>query len=304
MRVQIFDVGHGGCAVITAPNGARIMLDCGFNAKRAWFPSTAYFGERIDLLVATNLDEDHLDDLPRLWESAFISSLFTNPTVSACALRQMKPDGMRPGVSKMHSILPYLVEGRMGSLPVDLGGARAWCYYNTYPSFSKTNDLSLAVFVRWGNFTILYAGDLEEASWRNLLKLPDFAADLQSVNVLVASHHGRDNGCCAEAFDLLQPHIVIFSDAEKQYETQETTNWYARRAKGIPDYSSLTMDGNPRTRRVFTTRSDGGIDIQVGSTGFFWVYTERSLGGWPFDGVIPPGESFLQPNALSPLFAA
>lgn len=24
MRIDIFDVGHGGCSVITCPNGARI----------------------------------------------------------------------------------------------------------------------------------------------------------------------------------------------------------------------------------------------------------------------------------------
>ena len=29
MRIEIFDVGHGHCTVLTAPNGRRMMLDCG-----------------------------------------------------------------------------------------------------------------------------------------------------------------------------------------------------------------------------------------------------------------------------------
>ena len=29
MQIEIFDVGHGHCTVITAPNGRRMMLDCG-----------------------------------------------------------------------------------------------------------------------------------------------------------------------------------------------------------------------------------------------------------------------------------
>ena len=29
MRIEIFNVGHGQCAVLTAPNGRRMMLDCG-----------------------------------------------------------------------------------------------------------------------------------------------------------------------------------------------------------------------------------------------------------------------------------
>src|SRR5262249_56134545 len=46
MRVEIFDVGHGHCAVITAPNGGRIMLDCGdrWAEDRFWTPSLHYFG--------------------------------------------------------------------------------------------------------------------------------------------------------------------------------------------------------------------------------------------------------------------
>lgn len=301
MRIQVFDVGHGGCAVVTAPNGARIMLDCGFNSIREWFPSVAYAGETIDLLVATNLDEDHLDDLPFVWDQVRIGALFTNPSVTASALRLMKPDGMRQGVEKMHELLPYLVNGRLGTLPIDLGGATAWCYYNQYPFFSETNDLSLAVFIRFSGFTILFAGDLERPGWRNLLKLADFAADLQSVNVLFASHHGRESGCCEEAFQFLRPHIVIFSDAGKQYETQETTRWYGRRVKGIPDYTAPTFGGLPRIRKVLTTRSDGSIGINVSPTGFFSVQTERSLGHWPFPELTPPGQPLNQSDLLAAL---
>ncbi len=29
MRIDIFNVGYGQCAAITAPNGRRMMLDCG-----------------------------------------------------------------------------------------------------------------------------------------------------------------------------------------------------------------------------------------------------------------------------------
>lgn len=78
MKVDIFDVGHGGCAVVTAPNGRRIMLDCGFHSERQWYPSVVLAGQQIDLLVAMNLDEDHLDDLPYLWKNVNIGGVFTN----------------------------------------------------------------------------------------------------------------------------------------------------------------------------------------------------------------------------------
>lgn len=190
----------------------------------------------------------------------------------------MKPDGMRAGVSKIHELLPYFTDGELGSLPEDYGGAHAWCHYNRYPHFTKTNDLSLAVFIRYGAFTILFAGDLERAGWNSLLQRPSFIQDLQSVNVLVASHHGRDNGCCEEAFKFFIPDIVVFSDCEKKYGTQETSGWYACRTRGITDLSAPPgAFGVPSRRKVLTTRRDGTINIAVYPTGFYNIETERTL---------------------------
>ena len=85
MRIDIHDVGHGACAVVTAPNGARIMLDCGLGLDPAWFPSISYGGQFIDLLVITNLDEDHVCDLPYLWRDVRLGGVFSNPTVTGSA---------------------------------------------------------------------------------------------------------------------------------------------------------------------------------------------------------------------------
>ena len=64
MRIDIFNVGHGQCAVITAPNGRRMMLDCGdrWGDDRFWTPSLHFFRQTIDLLALMNLDEDHFRD--------------------------------------------------------------------------------------------------------------------------------------------------------------------------------------------------------------------------------------------------
>jgi hypothetical protein len=45
MQIEIFDVGHGHCTVITAPNGRRMMLDCGqrWDDRTFWTPSLHYF---------------------------------------------------------------------------------------------------------------------------------------------------------------------------------------------------------------------------------------------------------------------
>jgi beta-lactamase superfamily II metal-dependent hydrolase len=278
MMIDIFDVGHGGCSVITCPNATRIMVDCGFRLDPGWFPSITFKGQRMGLLVFGNLDEDHVDDLPFVWQHVALGSIFSNPTVTATALAAMKREhGMADGVRHAHTILRDHGAGLIGR-PADLGIVRAWAYWNRYGlDFTDTNNLSLAVFVRYGTFTILFAGDLETAGWQALLRVPGFMADLGSVNVFVASHHGRENGCCDEVFWACRPGVFVISDDEHQFDSQDTTAWYRQRAHGIPDFR-LAPDpvvGHPR-RYVLTTRRDGTLSMRVSPAGRYLITPQNS----------------------------
>jgi len=280
MRVEIHDVDHGGCAVITSPSGHRLMLDCGLSLKRSWFPSIAYHGERIDTLMLLNLDEDHCEDLSYVWKNCPLGAIVSNPTVDVRALETMKAEcGMRSGVETAAQILESFGNGIIGDWWNDLGGVQWHAFWNRYGTdFEDTNNLSLAVFVSFGGFTILFGGDLHCAGWRKLLALPAFRAQLYSTHVYVASHHGRENGRCPELFDVWRPELILFSDGPKQYESQETHSWYSNRARGIPDFSKPGgLLGQP-LRRVMTTRNDGTIVINVSDNGRYLVdYTKRTL---------------------------
>ena len=147
-----------------------------------------------------------------------------------------------------------------------------------YPFFipgaeNKTNDLSLAVIVQFGKFKILFAGDLEVAGWRRLLMIPAFRQDVQDVSVFVASHHGRESGCCAELFALLRPQLVIISDDERQYDSQDTDDWYRTRCSGA------VFVTNER-RYVATTRNDGSMRIDVTADGR-WTIQRVTVRDWP-----------------------
>lgn len=278
MKIDIHDVDHGACTVITSPAGHRLMLDCGLCSDRPWYPSVTYGGQRIDTLMLMNLDEDHCEDLPYLWRDSPIGGLVSNPTVDARSLRAMKAEcGMRDGVTTATGIFERFGPGFLGSWAHDLGGVAWQVFWNRYSiDFTDTNNLSLAAFVRFGAFTILFGGDLERAGWRRLLAIPDFRAKLSTVNVYVASHHGRENGCCNEMFEICRPQLVVFSDGRKQYGTQETRDWYASRTLGIPDYTKPAgLFGLQPLRKVMTTRSDGTITIDVSKNGGYSVSSAR-----------------------------
>jgi len=288
MKIDIFNVGHGNCALITCPNGKRIMVDCGCRADPGWFPSVTFASQFIDLLVFSNLDEDHVNDLPYIWRDVRLGSIFSNPSVTAQALAAMKDEhGMGHGIRHAHAILEHYGPGLIGQ-PADIGSVNARAYWNRYDvDFTDTNNLSLAVFVRYGAFTILFAGNLETAGWKSLLRSPYFQNDLASVNLLVASHHGRKNGQCEDAFKIFQPDAVVFSDDRRQYDSQNTDAWYRSRTKGIIDQTSASkiLLGH-RKRHVLTTRRDGSLQINVSYDGQFFVTPERAIPNTPLVGLL------------------
>ena len=111
MRIDIFNVGHGQCAVITAPNGRRMMLDCGdrWGDDRFWTPSLHFFRETIDLLGLMNLDEDHLRDFKNMMQDCTVPWILSNPTVGPREYAVLKKDGMGPGAEAVAACLTALL---------------------------------------------------------------------------------------------------------------------------------------------------------------------------------------------------
>ncbi len=270
LDIRIHDVGHGGCAVATAPNGKRLMVDCGHSSDlvRPWSPSVAYAGIPIECLVVSNYDEDHVSNLPELVANVPLGCISRNTSVSAVDLAYLKlENGAGRGISTLSGWM-----GTPASAPTfmpDLGGmvcTQFWCHYPS--DFVDENNLSVVTFVEWGPFSIVFPGDLEASGWSKLLERPLFRTKLAGVNVFVASHHGRTSGCCDDVFAICgdgpcYPEIVVMSDRDKQFDSQETLGWYAYRCRGIPTQPS-------GIRKVYTTRNDGHLVITVGYDGR-WV---------------------------------
>lgn len=262
MKVQIFDVEHGACALVTTDTGAHLLIDCGHNSTTGWRPSIYLPAQGVTSLaglIITNYDEDHASDLPNVLSRLPVEVLYRNRSVTPGDLFRLKSEtGMGRGIERLATMAGTYTANLTN--PPDLGGLTIRCFYNLYPrDFDDENNLSMAVFLECHGLCILFPGDLERAGWLKLLERPEFVEQLRKVNVLVASHHGRESGCCEEMFKLWLPQIVIMSDCGIKYDTQATVAWYAAR--------SISMDYNGEPRSVFTTRKDGRITIEATPNG-------------------------------------
>src|ERR1041384_6364295 len=106
--LQIFDVEHGQCALLTAPlvggGLGRLMVDCGHNATMKWTPGGHLAGlgvQRLDLLAVTNYDEDHVSGFRSFGEyGVFVAWMLRNKSVAPQTITHLKSeDGMGPAIA-------------------------------------------------------------------------------------------------------------------------------------------------------------------------------------------------------------
>lgn len=265
MLLEIFDIEHGACALITTSNDKRVMIDCGHNAATNWRPGShlARFGiTSLDRLYVTNFDEDHVSGFPNLTDYVHIGALYRNPSVAPSTIRCLKKtDGMGVGIERLVLFMEHVFTG--GPPPEDYGDTSFSVYWNRYGAlggFTDENNLSLVVFVTSGQHKFIFPGDMEKDGWRQLLWNPAFVAELRGVNFFVASHHGRENGYCEEVLSLCPGiEVVVISDKRMGYQSQETVDRYRAYARGF--------NYNGDMRYVLTTRRDGRMFFSVPQVG-------------------------------------
>lgn len=265
--LQIFDVDHGQCALLTLPSligPRRVLIDCGHatNFEGApWYPGQhlrALGVDYVDLLICTNYDEDHASGFPDLEQRGVgVGCILGNPSVSPETIVHLKTeDGMGRGIEAIASALAARRNIGWMQVPPDIPGLSLTWTWNPYPAFEDENNLSLVATLNIRGFKFMFPGDMERQGFRHLLRTcPPFRSTVAGVNVLVAPHHGRRSGICEEMFDECgcNPAVIVISDDFKRYDTQETTAYYSRKARGIPWF----RDGG--ARYVLTTRRDGEI---------------------------------------------
>ncbi len=267
MEITIFDVEHGACSLIKFPNGTTMLMDCGHNTSTNWRPSSwlVQNGIKLTNLTITNLDEDHVSDLPNVYEKCKPLSLTKNQYITSAWVKEAKEEfGMGAGIEKACEMIDLYTS----PISIDWGGATVKTFSHSVSDFQDENSLSVVTFVIYNKMGIVFPGDMTVAGWKKFLLNAEFCELLKMVNVFVASHHGRIDGYEPDVFKLCKPEIIIISDKSIMHDTQDVD--YSPHATGI------RLNGND-SRKVLTTRNDGTIRIQEAITGWH-IFADVSVG--------------------------
>lgn len=283
--LQIFDVEHGACALLTSKltggilgnQRRRMMIDCGHNASTEWRPGDHLSNMRIfslEYLVVTNYDEDHVSGFINLQSrKVAIQTILRNESVSPLGIQHLKSkDGMGPNIAALVSVLSSRGNPSSAFTPRAPIPDVWWSmHYNGPSEFQDENNLSAVLHLVINGWHFLFPGDMECAGWQSLLaRDPGLCTALREIDFFIAPHHGRADGICPEIFEKwnCRPWAVIISDCAKKYQSQETVDYYRSKCRGIP-----VEGGN--YRYVLTTRANGNITFTIDDASNCRVNWER-----------------------------
>lgn len=199
-RLTVLDVGQGQCLLLQA-DGRTYMVDCGgtsgeetANVAAAQLLSQGIC--RLDGLLLTHFDDDHINGVPYLLERLAVDHLY---------LPYHSDD------EKVQQILEIY-----GKHPEYIVGSRSvqWedCKITVYPGAGNksSNENSMSILFQKQECAILITGDRDQAGENALLQNDD----LPQVDILVVGHHGSDTSTSSGFLSSLQVETAVISVGE------------------------------------------------------------------------------------------
>jgi len=203
-RLTALDVGQGQCLVLQIGTYTAVV-DCGGSYLHEAGETAARLLHsagitRIDALILTHYDEDHVNGAAQLLERIAVDSLFLPAAEDESGVR---------AALELSGRQVFLVES-LTEITVPDGKIRL------YPPILQENDNNggVCVLATAGEYDMLITGDMDQFGEMRLLsrrKLPD-------VELLVAGHHGAADSTSQVLLDAVRPETVVISvGAENAY---------------------------------------------------------------------------------------
>lgn len=269
LSLYIFNVRAGQCIFVCPYNDLNYctldrtldctLIDCGCDNRVLNFVKSRLPKNILGNLTLTNYDEDHFSGITAISQQNIeIKTICFAHNLECEEIRQLKTEET-PNLKKILDLKKKTYDHNDHNMLNWLRPYKEYLYCLDKSDLEEctTNNLSQMVFLEYGNFMMCVPGDLEQEGWEKILKKEGVIEKLKSTNVLIASHHGRENGYYPEVFNYCKPECIIISDGGIEYDTQK--NMPSKYAQHVKDGINFCKT----TRQVLTTRKDGDLLINI-----------------------------------------
>ena len=250
LTVTLLDVGQGESLHLSYPNGRDALVDAdGFALPgKEW---SDFVGERIvsrylwsrrirelGFVLLSHPHLDHIQGLPFLGRAFSVDALYYHETHKIYEGRGGLQlfEGDQFTVGGVHHKILHPALGTDGS---------QW----------GTNDASLVLLLRYGQFSLLLTGDMERRTERELI------GHTGEVTVLKVAHHGSQTSTSRELLESIRPEIALISAGRRNRFGHPSPRTLERLAK--------------QGSRVLLTSELGTVRIET--DGFCWTASHYSM---------------------------
>jgi beta-lactamase superfamily II metal-dependent hydrolase len=248
--VSFIDVGQGDATLIQS-GGENHLVDGGDPEAG---PEVVDFlrsrgVEKLDGMVATHPDADHIGGLPDVLDSFEVATVYLSGDTKATTttntfLRAVRDEGAR------------VLETRAGSR-FDWGGTEVDVVAPPPESegglFSDSNENSVSLLLTFGEARVLLTGDAENQSEEYM----STGRHTGPVTVLKAGHHGSNSSTTPLFLNRFRPEVAVISVGGNSYG--HPTPQTIRRLKTVgAEVFRTDLDGD-----VISTIKDGEVEVAV-----------------------------------------
>jgi competence protein ComEC len=254
LTVTFLDIGQGDAILIEGPEGHRVLVDGGPGEQvigTALGRNVPFDDRRIDLVIATHPDADHLGGLPEVLARYDVRSVLMTEVEADTTFYQAWRGAMTA------TGLP--AEAARRGDTIDLGGGAridvlAPDEEDPLLQVREVNDTSVVLRISMGEVSFLLTGDLAEDGELALMR----SGTGLDAAVLKVGHHGSRSSSTREFIARVNPIVDVISVGASNPYGHPAPEALARLAED----------------RVLRTDEDGDVEISTDGKRL-WVSTQR-----------------------------
>ena len=259
LRAYVLNVGQASCLVLES-DGEYLVVDAGGNDSASYVFSAItdnrYIGiSRINHLIFTHFDLDHIGAGPALVEKVKVSHIYTpdyEPKDKSRAYKRLMSQIDKKGIQVTHP--------KAGNSQLIFGDCTV-SFVAPDEIVSDPNDNSIAILVEddYGN-TLYVGGDSgEKSESRQIDQLKQLLSD-ERVDVYIVNHHGSELSSSKDFLEVLNPKNAVISCAKDNTygHPSEQTLQRLRNCEGCNIYFTYNVGFGENLSFVF---SEDGVEF-------------------------------------------
>jgi beta-lactamase superfamily II metal-dependent hydrolase len=249
VTVRFLDVGQGDAVLVRSPEGKTLLIDGGRSTARMEDHMKTYGIDKIDVMVATHADADHIAGL--------VSAADAKPTLFI-------NNGLAGTTKTWERLVAALQDQKTtfrkaSNQVINLGSVKVRVLAPPAGMGNDQNDNSVGIALQFGDFRALMTGDSElkeTAAW-----LEQDRAELKGpFQVYKSIHHGAANGDTPAWLAVVRPENVVISVGDNNY--------------GHPTRAALDLYKQNGVR-IYRTDENGTVTFTGNADGTYTVNTQR-----------------------------